>query len=275
MDAIFELGPMTTVTILSSQITGEISLRSLTVAGEDAYLLDDNGRIIAVPLSATAPPLVVYEDGVSYGGTPAERPLYMTWEGDDASGRLLVLDAERKLFEVRPGSEPTLIPLRRTGTWASVGGIAAYDSNFYVLDPAASQVHRYLPAAVGFDSEPSPAISAAEALAEAQGLAVDGDILVYANDGLRRFRSGAEAGFDLGGIDRPPEAITAVAMTEEEVYIADSGNNRIIVATREGEFARQLVSTEFTDLRSMAVDPTGAQLYVVVGDALLTAPIVR
>jgi hypothetical protein len=35
------------------------------------------------------------------------------------------------------------------------------------------------------------------------------------------------------------------------------------------------VSNAFTDLQALAVDPTGGTLYVVVGDALLSAPIVR
>ena len=37
----------------------------------------------------------------------------------------------------------------------------------------------------------------------------------------------------------------------------------------------QLVSNEFTDLRTISVDASGAQLYLIVGDQLMTAPIVR
>jgi len=35
------------------------------------------------------------------------------------------------------------------------------------------------------------------------------------------------------------------------------------------------VSDTFTDLRTVAIDPAGATLYVVAGDAVLSAPVVR
>jgi DNA-binding beta-propeller fold protein YncE len=275
LDAVLDLGPMTTVTTLSRQITGDVSVNALTVAGGRAYMVDSRGgRILSLPLTAIEAPVAVFQDGATYGGTPAKKPIFMTWQGSEATGSLLILDEERKLFQLTPGSSPQPVPLRRTNTWSSVAGIAAFDGNFYVLDPAGNRVHRYLPAALGFDSEPGPAVSAQ--LTAARGLAVDGDIIVYESDTLHRFRSGNDIGFGLGGIDRPPKAITAIAVAGDEVYLADSGNKRVVVAGKDdGIFRRQLVSNDFTDLRGLAVDAGGGQLYVVVGDALLTAPIVR
>jgi hypothetical protein len=278
MDAVFDLGPLTTVTTLGRELTGEVSIEGLTVAANTAYLVDERGgRVVAVPVNGSGPPSVIFEEGETYGGTPAETPLYIAWEGSQQAGRLLVLDAERKLFSIRPGSSPEPLPLRRTNTWSSVAGLAAYDGNLYILDPAGDQVHRYLPAAVGFDSEPSTVVGS-EDLGDAEGLAVDGDIFVYFEDGnLRRYRSGNDLGFGLGGIDRTPKTLTAISVLPltEEVYLADSSNKRVVVASKDGTFRRQLVSNAFTDLRALALDPIGGNLYVVVGDALLTAPIVR
>jgi len=279
LNAILPLGPMTTLTRLSQELTGEVSLDGLVVATDVAYLLDTRGgRIVSVPLSGSEPPSVIFEQGETYGGTPAEQPLFFAWEATAGASRLLVLDAERKLFEVRPGLLPAPLPLRQTNLWASVGGIAAYDGNLYVLDPAASQVFRYLPAEVGFDSEPEPALAAGQELGEGLGILVAVDIYVFGQDGsIRRFRNGEDAGFSLGGIDRPIETPIAAALLDaaEEILIADSGNKRIVVASRDGVFRRQLVSNDFTDLRAIGVDPAGAGLFVVVGDTLLTAPLVR
>ena len=61
----------------------------------------------------------------------------------------------------------------------------------------------------------------------------------------------------------------------DEVYLADTSNKRIVVAGKDGMYRRQFVSNAFTDIRALAVDAARSQLYVVVGDALLTAPIVR
>ena len=170
---------------------------------------------------------------------------------------------------------PTPLALRRTNTWSSHAALAAYDGNLYVLDPQGNRVHRYLPAANGFDSEPATAL-AGQNLRDAQGMAVDADIYLFFRDGsVRRYRAGADIGFTLGGLDRPVKTPTGIALasTAGEVYLADAGNKRVVVAGKDGLFRRQLVSNAFTDLRCLAVDPSATQLYVVVGDALLTAPI--
>jgi hypothetical protein len=155
--------------------------------------------------------------------------------------------------------------------------MAAYDGNLYVLDPKGKQIYRYLPAAAGFDSEPGPALTGSPDLSDAQGIAVDGDIFVIGREGqVRRFKGNTEAGFAFSGLDRPIKgAVSSIALLSpaDEVYVADSGNKRVVVASRDGVFRRQLVSNAFTDLRSVALDPSTSQLYVVVGDALLSSAI--
>jgi hypothetical protein len=275
LDAVFELSPVQTVVTLSRQLTGEMSIEALTIAQDTAFLLDTaGGRIVAVPL-AGGPPLVVFESGQSYGGTPAKRPQFMTW--DDANNRLLVLDIERKLYEMRAGGAPQPLPLRRTSAWRSVAAIAAYDGNLYVLDPRGNYVHRYLPAAAGYDSEPTIVVGQVS-LAGAQGLAVDGDIYVTFDDGrVRRFQGGAQAGLLFIGIDRPLVSPGSVSVLRAEglILVADRGNKRAVLASKDGVFQRQYVSNAFTDLRAVAADPLAGQLYAVVGDALLTAPMLR
>jgi hypothetical protein len=278
MNAVFDLGPLTSLATLSNQLTGEISLLDATVHGGNVYLLDEGGaRIVAVPLDGS-PSHVIYEEGGQYGEAQAKAPAFFTWQGPDDSGRLLVLDAERKLFEVRPGSAPAPVALRQTGTWTSVAGIAAFDENLYVLDPEGNQVHRYLPAADGYDSEPDPVLAGQIELQDAIALAVDGDIFIALADGsVRRFRNGEDAGFSLGGIDVPIEAANDIEAlpSAQELYISDSAAKRIVVAGHDGAFRRQLVSGAFTDLRAIAIDTAASQLYVVIGDELLTAPLVR
>ena len=146
------------------------------------------------------------------------------------------------------------------------------------LDPAGNQVYRYRPAAVGFDSEPTSALAAGQDLAGARGIVVDGDIYVFSKDRqMQRFRAGTDAGFSLAGIDRPAQTPTSVAVlaVAEELLIADSGNKRVIVASKDGTFRRQLVSNSFTDLRAIGVDAEGGLLYAIVGDSLLSAPLIR
>ncbi len=125
---------------------------------------------------------------------------------------------------------------------------------------------------------PSGALNGQVSLKDAIGLAVDGDIYVLKRNGpVLRFQQGAPADFKLSGIDRAltgPNAIKVVSATSE-VYIADAGNKRVVVAGKDGVFKRQLTSNAFTDIRAMAIEPTTGLLFVIVSDAVLSAPIVR
>ena len=42
------------------------------------------------------------------------------------------------------------------------------------------------------------------------------------------------------------------------IVVADTGNKRIVVASSDGRFIRQIVSPTFTDLRAVAVDEGAA-----------------
>ncbi len=279
LNAVIDLGPLTTLITLSGQITSEVSIEGLTIAGGSAYLLDSRGgRIIAISLTSETPPAILFQQGETYGGIPAQSPIFIAWEGDETEGRLLILDSERKLFVLQPGSSPEPLPLRRTNAWTSVAAIAAFDGNLYILDPLGNQVQRYFPTADGFDSEPGPALPGEPDLEDAVALAVEGDIFILRRDGqILHFQAGAEVGFSLAGIDRPlrgPSGISVVSISEE-IYITDAGNKRIVVSSLDGVFRRQLVSADFTDLRAIAVDSTGTRLYIIAGDAILTAPIPR
>jgi hypothetical protein len=273
-DAITTVAPATVAT-LSKQVTGDVLVDRVVVAGSSAFLLDSRGRrILALPLSGGANATSVFEDGGAYGGTPGRTPQAMTW--DDQGGRLLILDSERKLFELRPGGTPQPLALRKSASWASATAIAAFDGNLYVLDARGKTVFKYLPAASGFDSEPLAIVNGAPGLTGATALAVNKDVFVLADDGkVHRFSDGAETGFSLGGIDRAllsPRSLTGPT-AQGLVLIADTGNKRVVVAGADGNFSRQLVSNAFTDLRAIALDPAGAILYVVAGDALYSVPL--
>ena len=91
--------------------------------------------------------------------------------------------------------------------------------------------------------------------------------------GIRRFVGQAEAPFPLAGIDTPmvSPASLGVLSGSNRLVVADRGNKRIVLASADGAFLRQIVSPSFTDLRSVAVDEGSGTLYVLNGETLLKA----
>jgi sugar lactone lactonase YvrE len=275
LDAVTDLGTLPPLVDLRATVAGDLSSARLEAGGQAAFFLDTaSGRVIEASLApGGAAPRVALREGDEVAGARAARVERIAWAPD--AGVLLALDAGRRLYAIPPGGQPRPLALRDAAEWRSAGAIATYDGNLYVLDPAGGAVWRYVPTEGGFDSERQSVVAAAD-LADASDLAAAGDVYLLDGGRVRRFNTGQELAFPLSGIDRPlsSPAGLAVDLARSEVYIADRGNRRIVVASLDGVFLRQLTSPSFTDLRDVAVDPQG-RLFVLNGDALLELPAAR
>jgi hypothetical protein len=277
LDAVYEVREFAPIADLAQQVTGTLSITSTVVGGGNAYLLDaGDGRVLRVPLAPASAltgggaPETILEQGQA-GFVVPSRPASIAWA--DQTGSLIIVDDNRQAFSYVPGGPLVPILVREAADLASLDAIATSGENLYVLDVAANQVWRYLPGQSGFDSERTDLVDA-ESLADATELAVAQDIYVLDRElGIRRFQGRAEVPFPLAGIDRPlmePAALT-VLPGSNRLVVTDRGNKRIVIASPEGAFLRQIVSPAFTDLRAAAVDEGTGTLYVLNGDTLLQA----
>jgi hypothetical protein len=273
LDAVFEVRDFTTLVELSQQVTGTLTATRAVQGGDDMYLLDAQGhRVLRMPLSGGAAPETVFAQGEPVGLFSAGRPLQLSWSAQTES--LVIMDDQRQAFAYFPDRGTLPMAVRGADGWGSVDAIATSGGNLYVLDVRGNQVWRYLPGQGGFDSERTGILSATE-LANATELAVGQDVYILDVElGIRRFSGGTEVAFPLAGIDRPlvSPASLAVLPGSNRIVVADRGNKRIVVASADGVFLRQIVSPSFTDLRGVAVDEGTGTLYVLNGDAVIHAP---
>jgi hypothetical protein len=273
LDAIDEVSALTEIVDVAQQVTGELSVTSTAVGGGNAYLLDaQEGRVLRVSLAGGEPPETILEQGEFAGVVTAGRPTEITWS--EQAQALLVIDDQRQAFSYAPERAALPLLVRDAQNWGSGDAITTAGENLYVLDVQQSQVWRYLPSQGGFDSERTGLLDGAD-LTNATELAVGEDVyLLDSERGIRRFDGSSEVPFELAGIDRPmlQPASMSVLRGSNRIIVADRGNKRIIVASSEGRFLRQLVSPMFTDLRAVAIDEGTGTLYVLNGDTLLRAP---
>ena len=271
LNAVYEVRDFTPITDLAQQVTGTLSITRALIGGGNAYLLDaGDGRVLRVPLAGGGAPETILEEGESLFVVPS-RPASIVWS--EQRSALIIVDDARQAFSYSAGGDPVPIVIREAADLASFDAVAASGENLYALDVAGNQVWRYLPGQSGFDSNRIDLIDA-ESLADATELAVAQDIYVLDRKlGIRRFQGRVEVPFPLAGIDRPlmePASLT-VLPGSNRLVVADRGNKRIVIASPEGAFLRQIVSPAFTDLRAAAVDEGTGTLYVLNGDTLLQA----
>jgi len=277
LDAVYNLPDVPTVADLSTVGLSPSSAVEVA-AGDRLYVLDvSGGKVFAVSRDASVPPEVVFEDGSDVDGVHAVKAHHIAWQppqdpGDD--GTLLILDAGRHLFGLSR-NDLRAIGLRGVEQWRGDTGMAVSGESLYILDAAAGLVWRYASSPSGFDSDPAPAVARAD-IRDASGISVVGGIFLTGQDSrIRRFLDGQEGQFKLAGIDKPPAAPRPPLYDPKTglMYVADRGNNRIIVLEGDGRFKRQLVHTRLAGLRGAAVDSDQDRLVGVIGQSLVAIPL--
>jgi hypothetical protein len=273
LDAVFEIKQFTPITDLQQLVTGSLSVSRTVIGGGNAYVLDAKGkRVLRVSLDGASAPETVLQDGEPAGFIVASKPVQIAWSEQTQS--LTIFDDKRQAFGYFADRGTLPLTVRGADGIGTVDAITGSGGNLYVLDVKQNQVWRYLPGQGGFDSERTALLDGA-ILQNATELAVGQDVYVLdARQGVRRFVGKAEAPFGLAGIDVPmlSPASISVLPGSNRIVVADRGNKRVIVASADGVFLRQIVSPAFTDLRAVAVDEGKGIIYVLNGGALLKAP---
>lgn len=119
-----------------------------------------------------------------------------------------------------------------------------------------------------------------EILNKASSMAVNVSIYILKGDDLLKFTTGVLEDFTVEGMDKgfddPVKIITNVEL--DNIYIADTGNNRIVVLSDEGVLRRQYlpnIEDVWTDIRDIAVSDDEQKLFVLDGDTVYEVDLVQ
>ncbi len=211
----------------------------------------------------------------------------MTWMpagGNRQTSDLLILESGG-LLEYNPSWGLASTQIGNRDTWALPAAVASFFGNFYILDPQASQILRYLPGDQGYTNAAEhyfPSDAKVD-LAGAVDMAIDGSVYVlYADGTVRKFEGGSAVDFKMSDLDRPLNRPTAIFAAPDDVaryiYIADAGNRRVVQLNKDGHFVRQFKprdenTVDFDTLQSIFVDELTGKLYFLTSHGLYIANI--
>jgi hypothetical protein len=268
------------------------SLGRVLLTGVDIYVLDPGlGRVYHHVLNEAGDGLrpdeanpALISRGQQVEGTTINGVIDMTWMqagGGRQTSDLLILAEGGILLEYNPTWGITTLPIASADRWQAPRRVGGYFGNFYLLDPGAGQIFRYLPATDGYSDPPQgylpePNPLPPEAIAD---MAIDGHIyLLFADGTIRKFLSGEPVSFEISGLDEPLQAPVALYTAPDEearyIYIADAGAGRIVQIDKDGRLIRQFKAAgggQFADLRGLYVDEIGGRLYFTSGNKLYLA----
>lgn len=259
-------------------VAAQSAIELATFAGR-LYLLDAaGGKLLRLDPNGQDRPETVFEEARTIAGERTARPRHITVvPGTGSPGTLLVLDANRRLFALDADGSWRLLSLPRAETWKSDTAIVATAEALYVLDAAGDQVWRYAGSGRGYEGPPEPLL-ARGSLKEAIAISVAGSpVIATSSSRLLRLSEGQLAEWRPAGLDRPvvaplPPLFNAA---DGQLYLADRGNERVVVLDTAGTFRAQLVHRRLAALRAIALDERAAVLYAVGGQSLIAAPLPR
>ena len=195
---------------------------------------------------------------------------------------LLILESGGNLLEYDPVSDE-LVPLQvASESWKFPQLVGSHSGRFYLLDSVANHIWRYLPSADGYTSRPDEWLETEVDLAGVRDMAIGDDILLlYADGAIQKLSGGKPVAFDISDWDTPPQGATAIFARPPNdtqwVYVADPGNNRIVQASKDGQFKRQfrLAETQgegandaLASVTSLFVDEIGGRAFFLSDNSL-------
>ena len=248
-----------------------------TADGGALYALDEpGGRVFAI--SPAGAPSVIFSEGAALdptGTRRAAKPLSIALD-DDA---LWVLDADGRLFRLNDAGA-LLIDIPQPARLGSRNAIAIGGGALWLLDAAGGAVWRFpLLDGGGLDAPtrmtPRSDFAAAAEIAVAEQPDGATALFVAMTDGrLRRFIEGEERPLTLQGLDRGPLVPGSLGVGPSGLlYLADRGNDRVLILGPDGALTRQIAAEPLRGLRGVAVDETRGQIIYALPTTLLTSPL--
>lgn len=140
-----------------------------------------------------------------------------------------------------------------------------YNQRLFVLDTATNQIFRHAKTQTGYDRGVAWIKDVDVILSGAVGLAIDGDIFILTEGGVRKFSSGVEQSFDVTGLDPALDHPVAIWTYNDvkNLYILEPANKRLIVLDKTGKLMKQYTDPAWVAPSGMVVDEGKKTVYIL------------
>jgi hypothetical protein len=245
----------------------------------DLTIIKEGGR--GVSLDRVGEELVVLDiaSGVVYGVETQSKKGRIVAGGEDLRGayELAVSDTglfiltEEGVFQKEMGEKTAKKVVKSDRDWGKIIDFWTYGGNLYLLAGGASSLYRYPVIEAGFGVKQSWLKGEEINLQGAFSMAVDGSIWILKEEGaLLKFTHGFSDPFGIGGLDkafdRPQQIYTNVQ--EENLYVLDGGNNRVVVLGKDGEYRAQYLWTGSFSVEEILVSEEEGKIWLLGGSKI-------
>lgn len=151
-------------------------------------------------------------------------------------------------------------------------GLVYYPINnrLYTVDINKNQITSFLVGDDGF-SRPIASVKDAADITKTADIAIDGSIYTYTGTSILKFQSGKLIG------NFEPDLVIPLSgsgklftdTNSANIYILDTGNNRVVILDKTGSVVETLISPNFTNTKDFVVKESQKKIYILNGTELL------
>lgn len=150
--------------------------------------------------------------------------------------------------------------------------IAGFASNVYLLEPSKNQIWKYLATTDGYSEKREYLTKETKAdFSGAIRMQIESSIYVLKSGGeILRFTKGNKDTFSVSGLNMPlkdPKSIF-VSSDTDNLYVLDSGNNRLVVLDKVGVYKAEYQGDKFGIASDLAVDEKSKKVYLLDGSKI-------
>jgi NHL repeat-containing protein len=156
--------------------------------------------------------------------------------------------------------------VKNNGYWSSPVAIVPYDGNIYVLDQQKGLL-KFVPGGGGYGKSTYFKTGGPD-LTSATGMAIDGSVWLLFKDGsIQQYTSGTSNNLQVTGLlkslNNPTRIVTDITLGN--IYVLDSGNNRIAKFDKTGRYQTSYTSSILASAKDFTVDETNKKMDILSG----------
>src|SRR3989344_1870754 len=172
------------------------------------------------------------------------------------------------LFSLANGSKSEKSLVENNDDWTSVGGLATYNTNLYVVEKSDNQILKFVNTGSAYEKTGYFPTSVKVDFSKAVSATIDNNIYVLFSDGtVSKYFKGVRVDFSIKGLDKSLSNPTRVYSNADfdNIYILDKGNSRIVVIDKTGSFKAQYRSKVISNAVDFDVLEADKKIYILSG----------
>lgn len=185
-----------------------------------------------------------------------------------------IYSKDKGVLRVDTTNKKVTTPAKVDKEWGSISDIYGFGSNIYLLDAGNNQIWKYVPTTEGYsDKREYFTKDTKVSLADSLRMQIESSVYILKKGGeMLRFTKGVKDNFSYSGLDKgvkDPKSFF-VSSDTDNLYLLDSGNSRLLILTKTGEYKGQISGDKFATATDLVVDEKAKLVYLLDGGKIYT-----